>query len=161
VGAHAKARLKLVEPDGRVSADGEGERDAYAPSLPRAQEDSSREAMQDAARAIQPAMAQRWAPVAPSTGVAVRLTGVQRWSDYQAVVRALQSLPGVAAVEPRRFARGQTDLVVKTAAAAGQLASGLQRLPPQGVRVTVRPTGDGALSIDVAPADGNPYPERG
>jgi hypothetical protein len=161
VGAHARSKLKLIEPDGRVSAEGEGERDAYAPSLPRAQEEAAREAVQDAARAIQPALAQRWAPVAPSTGVAVRLTGVQRWSDYQAVVRALQSLPGVAAVEPRRFARSQTDLVVKTAAGAGQLANGLSRMPPQGIRVSVRAAGDGTLSIDVAPADGSPYPERG
>jgi hypothetical protein len=162
VGAHARAKVKLVEPDGRVSAEGEGERDAYATTPPRAAEAASREAVEEAARVIQPAMGRLWSAAAANAGgVSVRLTGLQHWSDYQSVVRALQALPGVAAVEPRKFSRSQAELLVKTASPAPQLAQGLQRVPPQGVRVTVRPTPDGALSIDVAPADGSPYPERG
>ncbi|MGZ3430150.1 MAG: hypothetical protein ACXVCV_26040, partial [Polyangia bacterium] len=56
---------------------------------------------------------------------------------------------GVAGVEPRRFVRGEIDLVVHTASAASQLAGHLTRVPPAGLRVGVRAVGD-AVEIDVA-----------
>ncbi len=80
----------------------------------------------------------------------MRVRGIERWAEYQALTRALASLPGVAAVEPRRFVRGEIDLLVRTASAASQLAG-----PParacrrQGVRIGVRAVGD-AVEIDVA-----------
>jgi hypothetical protein len=92
-------------------------------------------------------------------GVAVRLGNVQRYADYVAVQRALSALPGVAAVEPRRFARGAVELLVRTASTAAQLAGALERLPPAGVRVTASTDGDG-LRLEIAalpappPADG-------
>jgi hypothetical protein len=160
-GAHARTRVHLLEPDGRVSAEAELERDAYGPDGARAAGDAAREAIAEAMARLQPSLAKLWAPVGPSTGVVVRLTGVQHFADYQLVVRALQSLPGVAAVEPRRFARGQVDLLVKTASPAQQLAAGLNRVPPQGVRIRVSAGADGVLGIDVtAPSEGV-IPERG
>jgi hypothetical protein len=160
---HARARLELVEPDGRVSAQGEAERDAYGAHDARAREDAARDAVAEAARQIQPALAQRWTKVSSSTGVTVRLTGLQRWPDYQSVVRALAALPGVTSVEPRRFARGEAELLVKTGSPAGQLAGGLQRVPPQGIKVSVRATSETALMIDVtSPSENlNVVPERG
>ncbi|HEX9102096.1 MAG TPA: flagellar assembly protein T N-terminal domain-containing protein [Polyangia bacterium] len=151
VGAGARAVVKLVEPDGRVSASGDAERGGYAPSAGDAATAAARAAVIEAARTIDPALAQRWSggDAGPTGGVAVRVRGVERWAEYQALARALASLPGVAAVEPRRFVRGEIDLVVRTASAAAQLAGHLQRVPPAGLRVGVRAVGD-VIEIDVA-----------
>ncbi len=150
VGAGARATVKLIEPDGRVSASGDAERSGYAPSAGDAATAAARAAVVEAARTIDPALAQRWSGTSgPSGGVTVRVHGVERWAEYQALTRALASLPGVAGVEPRRFVRGEIDLVVHTASAASQLAGHLMRVPPAGVRVGVRTAGD-AVEIDVA-----------
>jgi hypothetical protein len=139
-----------VEPDGRVSAAGDAERGGYAPSAGDAAVAAARAAVVEAARGLEPALAQRWSSDAgPAGGVSVRVRGVERWAEYLALTRALAALPGVAAVEPRRFVRGQIDLVLRTASAASQLAGHLQRVPPAGLRVGVRATGD-TLEIDLA-----------
>ena len=86
----------------------------------------------------------------PAGGVTVRVRGVERWAEYQALTRALASLPGVAAVEPRRFVRGEIDLA--RAHRLGGVAAGRHTsrgVPPQGVRIGVRAVGD-AVEIDVA-----------
>jgi flagellar assembly FlgT-like protein len=141
--ASARAQVKMVEPDGRVSASGEAERGGYASGPDAASTAAARAAVVEAARGIEVALAQRWpGESSASGGVAVRVTGLQRWVEYQAVMRALGALPGVAAVEPRRFVRGEVDLVVRTASAAAQLAAHLQRVPPPGVRVGVRAAGE-------------------
>jgi len=160
-GGHARTRIHLIEPDGRVSAEAEQERAAYADAEARALADAARDAVAEAMLRMQPALAQKWSQVAPSTGVQVRVSGIQHWADYMLVVRALQALPGVAAVEPRRFQRGQAELLVKTASAAGQLAAGLSRVPPQGVRVRVAATGETTLTIDVTSPSEGLVPERG
>jgi hypothetical protein len=160
-GGHARAKLHLVEPEGRVSAEGSAERDAYDATADRAAARAAREAVDEAALKLQPSLAQKWAPVAPQSGVLVKVTGAGRWADLQAVTRALQSLPGVALVEPRHFSRGVAELLVKTASAAGQLAGGLSRMPPQGVHVNVRATGDGSLTIDITGSDADVIPSRG
>jgi hypothetical protein len=154
VGAGARATVKLIEPDGRVSASGDAERGGYAPSAGDAATAAARAAVVEAARAIDPALAQRWSSDGAGAGgsaggVTVRVRGVERWAEYQALTRALASLPGVAAVEPRRFVRGEIDLVVHTASAASQLAGHLTRVPPAGLRIGVRAVGD-AVEIDVA-----------
>jgi hypothetical protein len=157
--AAARADVKLVEPDGRSSAAGSAERAGYAVTFARAAESSARLAVAEAARGIEPALAQRWSgDAAPAGGVAVRVTGLSRWSEYQALTRALAALPGVATIEPRRFVRGEVDLVVRTASAASQLAAHLSRVPPPGVRVAVRALGD-TLQIDISGDDS--VPERG
>jgi hypothetical protein len=79
----------------------------------------------------------------------VRVSGLSRWAEYVALTRALGALPGVANVEPRRFARGTVELLVHTASGAAQLASHLTRVPPAGLRVAVRAAGD-ALEIELA-----------
>lgn len=143
VGATARASVKLVEPDGRVSAAGEGERGGYAPGAGEAATAATRAAVVEAARGIEPALAQRWSSASgPAGGVTVRVTGLSRWAEYVALTRALAALPGVAGVEPRRFVRGQIDLLVRTASAAAQLAAHLARVPPAGLRVGVKSSGD-------------------
>jgi hypothetical protein len=152
VGAGARATVKLVEPDGRVSATGDAERGGYAPSAGDAATAAARAAVVEAARTIDPALAQRWSSDGSSGatgGVTVRVRGIERWAEFQALTRALASLPGVAAVEPRRFVRGEIDLIVHTASAASQLAGHLSRVPPAGLRIGVRAVGD-AVEIDVA-----------
>lgn len=151
VGAGARATVKLIEPDGRVSASGDAERGGYAPSASDAATSAARAAVVEAARTIDSALAQRWsaADAGPAGGVVVRVRGVEHWAEYQALTRALAALPGVAGVEPRRFVRGEIDLLVHTASAASQLAGHLNRVPPAGLRVGVRTSGD-AVEIDVA-----------
>jgi hypothetical protein len=144
VGAGARAAVKLVEPDGRVSASGDAEKGGYAPNAGDAATAATRAAVVEAARAIEPILAQRWSSSAgPSGGVTVRVRGVARWAEYQALTRALAAMPGVAGVEPRRFVQGQIDLLVRTATAASQLAGHLQRVPPAGMRLGVKTSGDG------------------
>jgi len=152
VGATARAAVKMIEPDGRASAAGDAERGGYAPTANDAATMAARAAVVEAARGIEPALAQRWSSAGesgPAGGVTVRVHGIERWAEYQALTRALASLPGVAAVEPRRFVRGEMDLLVRTASVASQLAGHLQRVPPQSVRIGVRVVGD-AVEIDVA-----------
>lgn len=150
VGADARATVKLVEPDGRVSASGDGGRGGYAATATDAAVAAARGAVQEAARAIEPALAQRWSTESgPAGGVRVRVTGLERWAEYVALTRALASLPGVAGVEPRRFVRGEIDLFVRTASAAAQLAAHLSRVSPAGLHLGVRANGD-ALEIAVS-----------
>jgi hypothetical protein len=104
----------------------------------------------EGARAVDPALAQRWStPAGPAGGVTIRVTGISRWAEYLALTRALAALPGVAAVEPRRFVRGEIDLVVHTASAASQLAAHLMRVPPSGLRTAVKAAGD-LIEIEIA-----------
>jgi hypothetical protein len=141
--ASARATVKLVEPDGRVSASGDAERGGYAPGPDAAGTAAARASVVEAARGLETALAQRWpGESGPAGGVMVRVTGLQRWVEYVALTRALGALPGVATVEPRRFVRGQVDLLVRTASAAAQLAAHLQRVPPAGLRIGVKAAGD-------------------
>jgi hypothetical protein len=150
VGATARAKVLLVEPDGRVSAAGEGERGGYAPTPSDAATAATRAAVVEAARGVEAALAQRWSSTSgPAGGVTVRVTGLSRWAEYVALTRALAALPGVAAVEPRRFVRGEIDLLVHTASAAAQLAAHLMRVPPAGLRVGVKSSGD-VVDIEIA-----------
>src|SRR5207302_3927342 len=75
MGAGARATVKLIEPDGRVSATGEAERGGYAPSAGDAATAAARAAVVEAARTIDPALAQRWSGDAGSSsgGVSVRV----------------------------------------------------------------------------------------
>jgi hypothetical protein len=156
--ASAHAVVKLVEPDGRVSASGDAERGGYAGAGSQAATAATRAAVVEAARTIEPMLAQRWSTQSgPTGGVVVRVTGMSRWAEYVALTRALGALPGVAAVEPRRFVRGEVDLLVRTASAAAQLAAHLSRVPPPGLRVGVRANGD-TLELEVA---SDLVPERG
>ncbi|HZS41869.1 MAG TPA: flagellar assembly protein T N-terminal domain-containing protein [Polyangia bacterium] len=150
VAAHAKAHLRLVEPDGRVSGDAEGERDAYDATVEKAGQSAARDAAGDAARGLQSAIVARWPTGSVQGGVRVRVTGFRRYADYLAVTRALAALPGVAAVEPRRFARGEAELVVRTASPAAQLADGLKRLPPPGLRLTAAAPSPEWLAVELS-----------
>ena len=157
--ANAHAVVKLVEPDGRVSATGDSERGGYASAGPQAATAATRAAVVEAARTVDPILAQRFSVASgPSGGVLVRVTGMSRWAEYVALTRALGALPGVAAVEPRRFLRGEVQLLVRTASAAAQLAAHLNRVPPPGLRVGVRANGD-TLELEVT--GGDVVPERG
>jgi hypothetical protein len=149
--AHAKAKVDLVEPDGRVSGSADAERDAYGADAGHAAVEAARQALADAATKLQGAISQRWAASAPSGGVIVKIQGAPRWVDFQAVVRAIAAIPGVAAVEPRRFGRGESEVVVRTATPAQQLAQSLNR-GARGIKLTATPSGDGAISIQVSGA---------
>jgi hypothetical protein len=148
--AHARGELRLLELDGKVAASGAAERDAYESSAARAEDAAAAAVVSEAARALAPSVASKWAGAAPSGGVIVRLHGVQRWADYTLVLRALGAIPGVAAVEPRRFVRGEADLLVRTATGAAQLLGPLARLLPGDGRMVAKALPDGALTVDVA-----------
>ncbi len=147
--AKAKVMLRIVEPEGRASGAEDAEREAYAPSLERAAATAAREALTAALVPLQSKLVHYWAPPAPQGGVMVKVSRLSRHSDYVAIVRALSALPGVSGVDPRRFARGEAELNVRTTSAAPQLAASLNRMPPAGIRVSSHPASDGSLSIEV------------
>src|SRR5262249_19658875 len=78
VAAHARARLRLVDGDGKLLADGSGERYAYEATETRADEAAAAAAVDEAARALGPALAQRWRGDAPVAGVRVRVARLSR-----------------------------------------------------------------------------------
>jgi hypothetical protein len=151
VAARSKVTLKVVEPSGHVPSDGSAEKTAYDRTPEAAAEGATRAAAVEASRTLQPALASRWpaATEAVTGGVAVHVSGLQRYADYGALLRALSSLPGVAGVEPSRFARGEIDLMVRTASSAPQLAAGLDRAA-SGLRLKSTAEGDAALRVEVA-----------
>jgi hypothetical protein len=146
--AHARARVDLVEPDGRVSGSADAERDGYGAKLEAAAVEAARQALSDAAAKLSTALSARWSAAAPTGGVIVKVTGAARFAEFSAVVRALRDLPGVAAVEPRRFARGESEVLVRTASPASQLAQALNR-GARGLKLTATPSGETALTIQV------------
>jgi hypothetical protein len=151
VAAHAHARLRLLELDGRSAAESSAERYAYEATPARAAEAAAAASLGEAAEALAPAIARRWSGEAPTGGVRVRLARLQRWADYATVTRALGAVPGVSAVEPRRFAHGEAELLVRTASTAAQLVPALARQLPADGRVTARAEGELGLVVDIAP----------
>jgi hypothetical protein len=149
VAAKAKVMLRMVEPEGRASGAEDAEREAYAPSLERAAATAAREALTAALLPLAPKLVHYWAPSAPQGGVMVKVSRINKHADYVAVVRALAALPGVTGVDPRRFARGEAELNVRTNVAAAQLAASLGRLPPAGIKIAAHPMSDGGLGIEI------------
>jgi hypothetical protein len=155
--ASARVVLRLVDADGHRLHDGNGERDAYGETFTLAVAQASRAALADAARSLQSTLAQQW-PSETVLGdvVPVQLTGFTRYSEYVSVVRALVAMPGVT-VEPRRFIRGQADLLVHASASAAQLAARLARVPLPSLRLAVKTAGN-TLQIAIV---GEEVKERG
>jgi hypothetical protein len=152
VAARAKVTLKVLEPGGKLLADGNAERVAYDRTAEAAADGAARAAATETVRNLQPILAQRWPGTgdAVTGGVTVHVNGLQRYLDYGALMRSLSAMPGVAGVEPRRFARGEVDLFVRTASMASQLSAALDRAPPPGMRIRSTAEGEGALRVEVA-----------
>jgi hypothetical protein len=169
VAAQAKAKVTLVSThgnDSRAAAQGEAERAAWDTRTQTAVERAAREAAVEAAADVATSIAANWqkAQGAAAGAIPVRVAGLARFSDYQAVVRTLTSMPGVRSVEPRRFGAGEAELEVRAAVAATQLKSDLERIPTPGLRLSARPEGDGLVvevkgeTRAVEPTDGLPPP---
>jgi len=157
VAAQAKAKVTLVSThgtDSRASAQGESERAAWDARTQAAVERAARDATLEAAADIATSIAANWqrAQAAAGGAIAVRITGLQRFIDYQAVVRTLTSMPGVRSVEPRRFGVGEAELEVRAAVALTQLRADVERIPTPGLRLSARAEGDG-LVVDVKPGE--------
>jgi hypothetical protein len=154
VAARAKVTLKLVEPGGHVAGDVSADKLAYDRTAEAAADAAARAAAVEAARGLQAQVAARWPTGAEAVagGVMVAVSGLKRYADYASLMRALASLPGVAGVAPHRFTRGEVDLLVRTASSASQLAAGLDRAPPSGVRVKATADGESALRVEIAEA---------
>ena len=120
----ARARLALVEPDGRVSAVAEASRDAFDGSAEAAAERAANAALEAALRDLERHIAARWpTTAAKGGGVLVRAHGLRSFADYQALVAALRLAPGAPALAvPRRFSPLGVELQVATAARASALA---------------------------------------
>jgi hypothetical protein len=115
-------------------------------------------AFAEAARQLQSSLAQHWSEAAAQSGkVRVQLTGFSRYAEYAEVVRTLRAVPGVTTVEPRRFVRGQADLLVHTDVAATQLRNQLLRAAPTSPHLAIKTVGD---TLYIAIASGE-VPERG
>jgi hypothetical protein len=154
VSVRARASIRLVEPDGRVSGEGNGDEDAYDVSRDRAASGAARGALEEAGRALWPILGGRFSAALPSGVVAVRVTGARSYEEVQRVTRMLGALPGVSGVEPRRFHTGGVELVVRSGQRASQLAAELSHRTASGVHLAVRAENDAQLVVQVEDLDG-------
>jgi hypothetical protein len=158
VSVRARASLRLVEPDGRVSGEGDGDEDAYDVTRERAALAAARGSLEEAGRTLLPILGSRFAAAMPNGVVAVRVVGARRYEELQHVTRMLAALPGVAGVEPRRFHAGGVDVLVHSGQRASQLAAELSRRAAAGVHLAVRAESDALLVVQVEDLDGNAGP---
>lgn len=150
--AHAHARLHLVGPDGRPTGVAEAEGEAWAATLDGAASAARRIAVEGAARSLGPRLAEQWPSRAAATaGVMIHVAGAERYGALQSLARALQTVPGVGTVSPRRLDGAGVDLLVQTAASARALGEALSRAPESGdgLRFAAEPLGDLELKVRV------------
>jgi hypothetical protein len=150
VAAHAKVEARLADPDGKIAARGNSERDAYDLQPAGAAARAVEQAVAEAAISLGASVTTRFAPSASQGGVIVRVTGLSRYADYQALLRVMSSLPGSTGAEPRRFARGEAELLWRTPTPANSLKAPLERMAaPAGLRLIAKPDGDAALDVQI------------
>lgn len=114
-------------------------------------------ALAAAATELGRAVARRLA--APAGGVSVRIGGRFGYVGLQALATALASLPGVTAVEPRRFGHGLALLLLRTTFSAAEIEARLTRLSLPGQRHTVGRGPAGELRVRLEPAIAGEGPE--
>jgi hypothetical protein len=132
VGREGKLLLRLHEPDGRRSAEGDGDAAGFGVGASQATDDLGMRALAEAGRSIESALG---ALGGGGQGlVTARLLNVHRLTQVTQVRTALERLPGVETVEPRRFlpgtagTTGPIELAVRTAQPARAIAAGLARV---------------------------------
>lgn len=146
-GAHARARLRWIVREGLVSAEASAERDGYGQGFEQASRAAGREAAEEAARAMMARLDEGRAEP-PQAGVSVRLAHLSSYQDFLALKRGLEALPGVSAVEPRRFGPEGVELAVSTRLLAPQIGAALERL--EQARFIARPAGERGLVVQPA-----------
>ncbi len=150
VGREAKLSLRLIELDGRRSTEGRGEAAAYGKTADEATDEAAVFALQEALPAIEAALGGGATLSGKTGGVNARLLGVRRFAQLAAVRTAIERVPGVEAVEPRRFTPGLPgviELSVRTSQSARALADALARVATS-YQFSVREA-DGQLSLEM------------
>jgi hypothetical protein len=84
-------------------------------------------------------------------GVNVKIVGLTDYASYASVVRTTSQLPDVRGVTPRRFARGEAELLVSTSQNATRLADELRR---GSATLSVQPQPDGTVLVTLPRPDG-------
>ena len=152
VGRAGKLRLRVVEPGGRRSADGDADGAGYGASPAAAAEELALRALPEATAEIDAALTTLGGAVGTSGAIAARLVGVRRLPQLATLRAAIERLPGVESVELRRFAPGTPagpgtiELQLRTAQPVRALVDAIGRVAAA-YQVSVREV-DGALVIE-------------
>jgi hypothetical protein len=154
LGAEVALKLRLLSADGGVAAESSARGSGYGSELAAGLDKAARAALTEAALPLHAKLAERWSAKSRVAGAAVRVVvaGLARHQDLQALTRVLSTVPGVAAVELRRIARGEIELLARTSSSAALIAQGLARVPQAGLRLTAHPAGDDLLEIQLGTA---------
>jgi hypothetical protein len=129
VGREGKLTLRLFEPDGRRSAEGDGDAAGFATNAALAADDLAMRAFGEASRPIEEALSSLGG--GPRGVITARLVGVRRLAQLSQLRAALERISGVDGVEPRRFlpgSPGAIELQVRTAQPARALVAAMARI---------------------------------
>lgn len=147
--AHADLRLHLLDGEGHVTGEVRAERDGWGEGDAAAALAATEPALLEAMTRLAPLADRSFASPA-SAGVTVLLSGADRYADLQTLLRALGTIAGVSAVEPRRFSSEGVEIRVTTAATAAALIVALGRVP-DGARYIAAARDARTLQIRPAP----------
>lgn len=162
-GAVAHAEWQLYRSGGEPTLKEQGEGIAFLDSAGAALIEAQRQAAQAALTRL---TARPGALPHGAAGVLMTLEGVGSFGNYQQLLKALGSLPGVSRVEPRRFVgaaggageESKAQVLIQTAATAETLGAALGRAPLGGMRLQVAPIGPTELRVIVASPGALPSP---
>jgi hypothetical protein len=153
-GAEVAVAWRLVDGSGAAPervAEGRGDGAAAAAKPEAARAQAAGSAAERVARAVGPALEQRWPRAEPAGdaggGVIVRVTRVTRWADVAAAMKAMSGAPGAERVVVRAAGPAEVRLLVIGRAGAREVAGALAGGPPG--RATV--VGPGAVELELAP----------
>jgi hypothetical protein len=144
VGREGKLMLRLLEPDGRRAATGQGEGAGFGATLALANDDLAAHALAQAGSAIEEALG---ALGGGTRGVVpARVMGVRRMAQLTRIRGALERISGVESVELRRFSPGVIELDIHTRQSVAAIAAAAARV---GATYGMRASEDGsAVAIE-------------
>ena len=125
LGRQGRLVLRLVEPDGRRSAEGTGDGAGFGASIAIADDDLAMRALAQAGPPIEQAL-ETLGGVRGVVGA--RLLNVHKLAQVSELRGALARIAGVESVEPRRFVPGAVELQVKTSLSPQAVASAFARV---------------------------------
>ena len=147
LGAELRLMTRLLDAGGRPRAEGHGEGAGYGSTAAASISSAALGALLEALAPIEAALGSE----APTrAGISVRVVGVRKYTELASVRSALERLPGVDGVEPRRFnpgMPGSIELTVRTAQSQRAIADALKRVAAT-YQLAVREA-DGVIVIDI------------
>ncbi len=147
VGVELKLSLRLVDSTAKRWAEDRADAVGYGATPDAAIDTAAMQVLPELMATIEPALSPQ---DLVRGGLSVRVLGVRRYPQLAGVRSALERLPGVDAVEPRRFnpgVPGSIEIYVRTALPVRAVVDGLRRVSAT-YQFNVREI-DGAVVVDV------------